>query len=270
MRLSLAQIANAKMETSWILSEVMELPVAQLYVQQASPVQQERFWQMVAQRESGMPLQYLLGTQPFCGHSFLVQPGVLIPRPETELLCAAIINGAKQGASVLDLCCGTGCVGISAKIARADLCVTCADVDLGCVALAQKNAQRHNVCIQTVQGDLFEPFKSEKFDVIACNPPYIPTEDIAGLQIEVRQYEPLLALDGGADGLAFYKKIALQAQNYLHMGGQLVLECGVGQAQDVCGLLAQNQWHKINTTADENGILRVVSAYKIETVRELA
>ena len=209
---------------------------------------------LVRARIGGEPLQYLLGSWAFMGLMFLVGPGVLIPRQDTETLCEHALALAKaQGyQTALDLCCGSGCVGIAlAKLGG--LRVTLADISKDALAYAKKNAAQNGVVAELVCSDLFSQVEG-RFDLLLCNPPYIPTGEIASLQVEVRR-EPVLALDGGADGLDFYRRLAQQAQAYLVPGGTLLLEIGVGQAEAVCGLFSGAY-----AVQDIRGVARVVVA----------
>ncbi|MDL2259218.1 peptide chain release factor N(5)-glutamine methyltransferase, partial [Eubacteriales bacterium OttesenSCG-928-K08] len=199
------------------------------------------------------PLQYIFGEWFFMGLPFLVRPGVLIPRQDTETLCEAAIEilRARKYKTALDLCCGTGCVGISLK----KLCgvdVTMTDISPACVTIARENAQRNGVSIQTLEGSFFEPV-SGRFDMIVSNPPYLTAADMSALQPEVR-HEPGLALYGGEDGLAAYRIIAGQYKKHINPGGILLLEVGFNQADDVRALFNA----KTNTYRDMQNIERVV------------
>ncbi len=200
-------------------------------------------------RQKGEPLQYILGEWEFMGLPFFVGPNALIPRPDTETLCEAVLRLRPQGKGLrlLDLCCGTGCIGLSlAKLGGYSL--TLSDISPACLALAKRNARRNGVEAAFYLGDLFAPLEGlPPFHIICCNPPYIPRGDIPSLQPEV-QWEPRLALDGGMDGLDFYRRIAGEYEKFLAPGGLLALEMGYDQApallalmgggrvlQDVCG-----------------------------------
>ena len=180
------------------------------------------------ERLKNMPVQYILGEWEFMGLSFYTRPCALIPRQDTETLCEETLN--LGGESVLDMCCGTGCIGISlAKLGGMKAAFS--DISPECIALARENAELNGVEGVFFQGDLFENVTG-KYSLICSNPPYIPSGDIPSLQKEV-QNEPVLALDGGDDGLDIYRRIAQQYKDYLLPGGHILLEVGIGQAQDV-------------------------------------
>lgn len=184
-------------------------------------------------RALGEPLQYLLGTWEFMGLPFLVSPAVLIPRPDTELLAEEALRliAARHYRTALDLCCGSGCIGISVQ-RHSGIRVTLSDISADAMAIAKQNAVRNEVKATFVQGDLFEPLHAEKFDLILCNPPYLTAQEMKNLQPEVAR-EPSLALDGGCDGLEFYRRIAMDFKKHLLPGGALLVEIGATQAKEV-------------------------------------
>ena len=183
------------------------------------------------ERLKNMPIQYILGEWEFMGLSFYTRPCALIPRQDTETLCEEALN--LGGERVLDMCCGTGCIGISlAKLGGMKAAFS--DISPECIALAKENAELNGVKAEFFRGDLFENVTG-KYSLICSNPPYIPSGDIPSLQKEV-QNEPVLALDGGDDGLDIYRRIAQQYKDYLLPGGHILLEVGIGQAQDVISI----------------------------------
>ena len=180
------------------------------------------------ERLKGIPLQYILGEWEFMGLTFRTRPCALIPRQDTETLCEEALQIG--GETVLDMCCGTGCIGISlAKLGG--MKASFADISPDCIALAGENAELNGIEGRFFQSDLFENIQG-KYSLICCNPPYIPSGAIAGLQKEVLR-EPVLALDGGEDGLDFYRRIAKDYSKHLNIGGRLLIEVGAGQAGDV-------------------------------------
>lgn len=191
------------------------------------------------------PLQYIIGTWGFYKYSFKVKPGVLIPRPETELLVEYAVNNMPKtyNGIIVDLCCGSGCIGISlAK--RFPMCkVFCIDISDNALLLTKENADALEAFNVTVlKSDVFSGFSSAGIpqpDVILTNPPYIPTAELEGLQEEVH-YEPSLALDGGKDGLDFYRAISEKWFPYIDKNGFLALECGENQAEDIKKMFAKN------------------------------
>ena len=230
----------------------------------ASDPVEEKLAELLERRLAGEPVAYLIGEWEFYGLGLDITPDVLIPRMDTEVLAERAIllaRAAGEGARVLDLCAGSGCVGL-AVAANVPGCRVLADVSEAALRLCKQNVRRNelNARVTCVQADALEPPDAAlwDFDVIACNPPYIPTGDIAGLDVSVRDYEPRSALDGGADGLDFYRAIAARWGAALRLGGALLFEVGIGQAGDVGAILAQNQFEQIQTFQDTQGIGRVV------------
>ena len=220
---------------------------------------------LVQRRLAGEPVAYIVGEWEFYGLPLDISSEVLIPRSDTEVLAERGILKAKaagEGARVLDLCAGSGCVGL-AIAAHAPQCrVVLGELSEGALRVCKQNVRRNglNARVTCLSVDAMEPPASTlwDFDVIVCNPPYIPSGDIEGLDVSVRDYEPLMALDGGPDGLDFYRFIAAKWKSAIRLGGSLLFEVGVGQAQDVEEILSQNGFEQIQTTADTQGIWRVV------------
>lgn len=202
------------------------------------PEQLMQLGEMVERRVGGEPLQYIFGEWQFMGLPFLVEKGILIPRQDTEILCETALKLCKANGykTALDICCGSGCIGITLA-ALGGLTVTSTDISADCVRITRENAALNNVELDVRTGDLFDAVFSESFDLIVCNPPYLNADDMKSLQREVA-FEPRLALYGGADGLDFYRRIAREYQPYLHAGGSLLLEIGSTQADAVCGLFS--------------------------------
>lgn len=215
----------------------------------------EKLEAMLVRRLQGEPLQYILGEWGLMGLSFTVNARALIPRQDTETLCETALALITQRGykTALDLCCGTGCIGISLAVlggAKATL----ADISPDALALARENAVRNDVAVRLIETDLFSNINNkEQFDVIACNPPYLSAADMAALQREVR-FEPALALYGGADGLDFYRRIQKEYKRHLAPGGALLLEVGFGQAAAVCALFGENAY----AVRDVCGVERVI------------
>ncbi len=220
------------------------------------------FSSLCEQRLRRRPLQYLLGTQCFYGRDFLVDERVLIPRPETELLAERAIQALRTipaPAKALDLCCGSGCIAVTLALEVPCCRVHAADLSPDALDVTARNAQALGAHLTLHQGDLWAALPAERYHVIVSNPPYIPTEDCAALQAEV-QAEPRLALDGGEDGLTFYRRIASGAEAHLHPGGKVLLEVGHDQADAVCSLLLQAGFHQVESHRDLNNIPRIVEA----------
>ena len=206
----------------------------------------DRYLDLISIRGGGTPLQYITGEQEFMGFTFHVNTKVLIPRQDTEVLVAetvAIINEKKKkGCCVLDLGCGSGVIGISIVKLCANVKVTASDIGNDILDTAKRNAMALNADrkMSFVLGSLYEPFKNrfrtETFDIIVSNPPYIESAVIPTLQTEIKDHEPPLALDGGPDGLSYYRKIVPGALEHLKKDGVLLLEIGSAQAAAVCGI----------------------------------
>lgn len=193
------------------------------------------------ERMRGKPLWYVLGGTNFYGYEIKTDGRALIPRPETELLTEKVVAALKDGDKVLDLCTGSGCIAVAVaketeKQGKA-VRVFASDISADALSLARENADANGAAVTFCESDLLSGI-AEKFDVIACNPPYIRHEDIAALQREIREYEPLSALDGGADGLDFYRRLRVEAPAHLCEGGTLFMECGAGQGGAVAEMFA--------------------------------
>ncbi|MBQ7305335.1 MAG: peptide chain release factor N(5)-glutamine methyltransferase [Clostridia bacterium] len=219
-----------------------------------------RFYALRDQRLQRVPLQYLLHQQSFMGHDFYVDSRVLIPRPETELLTELAIAEMQHRRTALDLCCGSGCIGISLALAVPEVDVHSADLSPDALAVTHRNAEALGAKLTLHQGDLFAAVQGLRFDLIISNPPYIPTEDCRSLQAEVMQ-EPGMALDGGADGYDFYRRIAQEAPAHLNAHGVVLLEVGFDQAEGVAALLRQAGFQETCIHHDLQGIPRMVVAH---------
>lgn len=219
-----------------------------------------RLCHLVSLREQGEPLQYLLGSADFYGRSFSVAKGVLIPRFDTEILVDTALSYLRDGDSVLDLCAGTGCVGLTIG-AEKSVSVTEVEKYDEAFALLQKNAERIFPRARLIQGDIFTDEIEGTYDLIVSNPPYIPTMECKTLSAEV-QKEPITALDGGDDGLRFYRTIVARFSSRLKTGGRMLFECGIGQATAVEEILLSAGFSDPVRVRDYGGVLRVVGAKK--------
>ena len=225
-----------------------------------SPQVLDSFYAFFQRRLHREPLQYILGDTVFCGRAFLVDSRVLIPRPETELLCLwALEQPLPPAARALDLCCGSGCIGLTLQAERPGWQVVLSDLSADALAVARENTRRLSLSPRLVQSDLFAGLDQERFHLILSNPPYIPAEECDSLQAEVLR-EPKIALDGGADGLDFYRRIAAEAPGHLFSGGTLMLEIGAGERGAVEALLEHAGFQSIQVRPDWSGIDRMVMA----------
>ena len=218
---------------------------------------------LVLRRLDRYPLQYILGEAPFCNRIFKVDPRVLIPRPETELLCewALELLSGVSFPRVLDLCCGSGCLGLTVKAERPDASVTLSDLSGDALNVTAVNAARFSLDVSVVQSDLFRDLAGSCFDLILSNPPYIPSGLCDSLQPEVRA-EPLLALDGGSDGCDLYRRIISTAPAFLSDGGKLLMELGINEADYLADILENAGWRNIVIRRDYAGVDRMILAMK--------
>lgn len=230
---------DAEADALWIAEEVLSLPRSRVRTQLLRKLTKEEETALNAaleRRRSGEPVQYIFSRAPFMGYEFFVDSRVLIPRMDTENLCEAAYNyiNRKKGATVLDLCAGSGAIGISLKRMCPHISLTLSDISKDAGDVQRINAEGLDG-VEILTGNMFETVSGRKFDLIVCNPPYIPSRDIPGLQAEV-QLEPKLALDGGDDGLDFYRLLAENCRTYLNDGGRIYMEIGYDQAEAVCAL----------------------------------
>lgn len=236
---------------------------------------------MLARRAAGEPAQYVTGEQYFYGRKFAVTPAVLIPRPETELLAEAVLEGAANIVAmrktrgdegqlrVLDVGTGSGALAVTLKLEWPDWQVTASDLSPEALEVAAGNAAALGASVRFVQGDLLAPFlvggahAGERIDILVSNPPYIPSSDLPGLQAEVRDHEPRLALDGGPDGLAPYRRMAEQLSGLAELPAMVAWEVGIHQAEQAAALLREvADWDEIRIVRDYGGIDRHVLALR--------
>lgn len=260
-------LENARLQAELLLAAVLGVKRLDLYLQFERPLHSsevDRYREYVRQRLQRVPVQYITGVAAFRQLELTVTPAVLIPRPETEVLVDVALELLPAGGRVLDLCCGSGAVALSLAQEAAATEVVAADVSVAALEVAKANGQRCGLAerVEWHCGDLFAPLRgTEPFDLVAANPPYVRRGDLAQLAPEVRDYEPHLALDGGEDGLAYYRRIAQEAADFIRPGGYLLLEVGEGQSAAVEGLLARSaRLTEVQIRPDLNQIPRVVVA----------
>ena len=245
-------------EAEWILSLTLNVKRDQLNTDEYVKAKfVDKVNKLVDERISGRPLWYCVGDTDFYGYRILVDERVLIPRPETEVLVENVLKIANADSKVLDLCTGSGAIAIAIK-KESNANVFASDISKGALELATKNAKLNNADITFLESDLFGNIEEREFDVIVSNPPYIKSKDILTLQREVKEFEPILALDGGEDGLDFYKIICEKAKDYLKKGGTLLLECGEDQANYIAKLL--DGYQSVEIIKDLENIDRIVKA----------
>lgn len=259
-------VDNARLEAEWMLCHVLGLDRMGLYLNHDRPlIEQElaAYRSMVARRGRREPLQHILGSQEFCGLDFEVTRDVLVPRHDTGTLVEQAVALMPHAAMILDIGTGSGCIAVALAKRLPEARVTAVDISPPALDVARRNAERNGVRVEYLCGSLFEPVEGRSFDLIASNPPYIPSGDIAGLEPEVRDHDPRAALDGGPDGLDFYRAIIPGALCHLTPGGWLLLEVGAGQAGDVTGIIrATGGFGEPATTQDAGRIERVVAAQR--------
>ena len=232
----------------------------------ASPEREAQVRRLVERRMAGEPVAYLIGEWEFYGLPLDISQDVLIPRADTEVLAEqAIAYIQTQGdCRVLDLCAGSGCVGLAIASQSPQAWVVLGELDDSALKICRQNIRRNSLSarVMPIQADARKkpPRSLGEFQCIVSNPPYIPSGDIAGLEISVRDYEPHLALDGGADGLDFYRAISVNFKRALTKNGMLAFECGAGQSQALQQILEQAGYCEIRTMRDFSGVERVVTA----------
>ena len=260
-RLAAAGIEEAKLDARLLLEELCGTDRNDLLVHGDRPVteqQENSYVNYIELRSRHIPLQHITGYQEFMGLRFKVTPDVLIPRQDTETLVEEVLKNLHDGMRILDLCTGSGCILLSLLRYSNDCVGIGADLSKKALKVAEENAGSLGLTAEFVQGDLFEPVTG-KFEIIASNPPYIPSNVIPTLMEEVREHDPLMALDGKEDGLYFYREITGKASEYLYPGGMLFLEIGCEQAEAVTELMKNAGYRDVTVCKDLAGLDRVVS-----------
>ncbi len=260
-------VENPRLDAELLLCHVLGKDRLYLYVHFDQPLyghELAAFRELVKKRGARVPVAYILGEKGFMGLSFKVSPAVLIPRPETELLVEAVLETVMplQKPHLLDLGTGSGAIIVSLLGRCQQATGVAVDLSAAALAVAAENARQNGVAerLTLLQGDLFAPLPpAARFDAIVSNPPYIPAADVDALVPEV-QKEPRLALDGGRDGLDYYRRLAEMAPNYIKPGGLLALEIGIDQHETVPALLRAAGWQVQPVRSDYGGVPRVVLA----------
>lgn len=259
-------IEECSLKAKLLLSYVLIKPKEFLIINQEkklSEEEQEKFYRLLEQMIDNVPLQYLVNKQEFYGIEFFINENVLIPQPDTEILVEEVINisNRENKKEILDMCTGSGAIAIalSKNIKNANIIAT--DISDKALEIAKKNDKENK--INFIKSDMFENLKNKKFDVIVSNPPYIKTDIIKTLPKEV-QKEPMLALDGGKDGLNFYRIIINNADKHLNSNGYLCLEIGDDQKEEIIQLLKQKKYKEIYSKKDLSGNDRIVVAKNVK------
>lgn len=256
-------VDSPRLQTELLLAHLLAMPRMKLYLnfeRNLSDAQLDSFRKLIQRRGQREPLQHIVGSTSFCGLELAVNPHVLIPRPETEVLAeqgwtflnslntpasASLPGSSAHPSTALDLGTGSGCVAIALAVHCPTARLVATDISAEALDLAKQNAARHNVLerIDFLHGDAFTFFNSPRsFNLIISNPPYIATDEIPSLQAEVRDHDPRQALDGGPDGLAFYRRIAAEAAPFLKPRGKIMLEFGDGQAPAIREIFEAQKW----------------------------
>jgi len=241
-------VESPKLKARLLLQYVLDKPRQYIIVYDNKEIDKQQQWQYFVNIEKltkGIPLQHITHRQEFMKMDFFVDENVLIPRPDTEILVEEVIKIAQKYNSprILDLCTGSGAIAISLKKFVPNADITAVDISEKALEIAQKNAEKLEAKINFVKSNLFDKLDNKKFDIIVSNPPYIRKDEIKKLSEEV-QKEPKIALDGGEDGLDFYRIIAEQAINYLKTGSFLCFEIGYNQKNDVIKIIEDEQNYK--------------------------
>lgn len=262
-RLEEAGVPDARVDASLMLAHVLKrsrLEVLARSDENLAEPQHAAFERLLSRRLTREPLQYILGETGFMGHRFLTRSPVLIPRADTEALAEQALARLAPGDRVLDLCTGSGAIAISLALGCPGARVEGSDISREAIDLAHENAQLNGARVTWHRGDLLAPFAGWQFNMICCNPPYIPAGRLDTLQAEVR-FEPRLALDGGEDGLTFYRRVITLAPELLSAGGWLLLEVGDGQ-MDAVKALTQVDFEHPGVYDDGGGLPRVLAAQR--------
>lgn len=260
-KLKEAEIGEAQLDARLLLEEVCGTDHNTLLChgdREVSEAEEEQYRKALEQRAVHVPLQHLLGYQNFMGLRFQVNEHVLIPRQDTEILVEEAMRYLHDGMRILDLCTGSGCILLSLLRYSNDCEGVGVDISQEALQVAAQNAELLGIKADFLKSDLYEKVTG-KFDLLVSNPPYIERKVIPTLMEEVREYDPYIALDGGEDGLDFYRRIIGGAQDYLKRGGQILMEIGSGQAKAVSELLREAGFKEIDVCRDFAGLDRVVS-----------
>lgn len=260
-KLKEAQIGEAQLDARLLLEEVCGTDHNTLLChgdREVSEAEEEKYRRALEQRAVHVPLQHLLGYQDFMGLRFQVNEYVLIPRQDTEILVEEAMRYLHDGMRILDLCTGSGCILLSLLHYSNDCEGVGVDISQEALQVAVQNAELLGIRADFLKSDLYKKVTG-KFDLLVSNPPYIERKVIPTLMEEVREYDPYIALDGGEDGLDFYRRIIGGAQGYLKRGGQILMEIGSGQAKAVSELLREAGFKEIDVCRDFAGLDRVVS-----------
>ncbi|HEU5396308.1 MAG TPA: peptide chain release factor N(5)-glutamine methyltransferase [Verrucomicrobiae bacterium] len=267
--LSKKGIESPRLQTELLLAHLLKMPRMKLYLnfeRALTPAETDALRELIVRRSKHEPLQHIVGSTSFCGYEIAVNRHALVPRPETELLAEAgwtfLATRESSSVTALDFGTGTGCIAIALAAKCPAARITALDVSADALALARENAAKNNVAerVEFVCGDGFSALAPAPFDLIVSNPPYIPAAEIETLQPEVRDFDPRTALDGGADGLDFYRRLAAGAKPFLKAQGKIMLEFGDGQAAALRQIFEGEKWVVEAVKADYSQRERILIA----------
>ncbi len=264
------QVESPRLQSELLLAHVLKMPRLKLYLnfeRALQPAEEQSMRELVQRRGKREPLQHLVGSVNFCGYDLEVNRDVLIPRPETEHLAELAwiyLNGLPEGElRALDLGTGSGCLPITIAAKCSKVTLDTVDISAAASAVAKRNAEKHQVSarVRFFEGDLFQPLsKGQKYHLIVSNPPYIEAAEIETLEPEVKDFDPRLALDGGTDGLEFYRRLAQEGAVWLVAGGRLMAEFGEGQGPAIQTIFEEDGWTVHGLEKDLSGRERFVIA----------
>lgn len=263
-------IQSARLDAEVLLSHVLRQERIYLYVHFDEPMEQNelnKFREYVKKRAQHVPIAYIIGEREFMGLPFKVTKDTLIPRPDTEILVENVLNNVDKDKEIeiVDIGTGSGAIILSLLVNLPKAQGKTVDISSKAIEVAKENAvnlQVNDRC-EFFVGDLFAPLNGNKFDVIVSNPPYIPKKDIATLEADVREYEPVSALTDGGDGLSYYRRLLSEGKAYIKENGFIALEIGIYQSEDVKQIAMDNGWKNIKIIKDYAGIDRVVLAWNV-------
>lgn len=260
-------IPNPRLDAEVILSHLLKVDRSFFIVHKEEKMKEDvvvNYQALIDRRALSEPVAYIIGSQEFMGFEFIVDRNVLIPRPDTEILVEFVIDYLKtiksKHVELIDIGTGSGAIAISIGKNVMECSLTMVDISRDALEMAKRNAKKLGIKNSTtyILSDCFENVEEKRYDIILSNPPYIPSEEILHLQKDVKEYEPKEALDGGDDGLTFYRRIIEQGVSFIVKGGLIAFEIAFNQAEDIVGLLKDNGYKNINILKDLAGLDRVV------------
>jgi len=250
-------IARPRRQAEELLSDVVKMARIELYMHYDRLMQEEeldRYRQAVRRKAAGEPWQYIAGEVSFLGCRISLDRNVLIPRQETEILASRVLEAVGDAPlDVWDICCGSGCIGLGLKKGRPSWRVALSDISEKALSVARENGRQNGIEVSFFCGDLLKPFEGRKADIVICNPPYLAEREFAGLDREVRDFEPKGALVGGRTGYEFYERLAVELPLFMNPSGKVFLEIGTGMGEGVKKLFYSTIWKNHLVSSDWSG-----------------